>query len=198
MLLDAPPKIQLGVDNTAWIVGSKFKGVKLIPLGVHYVHYSLADEKYQFKLGFFCHLQGHNRIVVRRWHAHFQDFLPVDQETQRMYEHAVNTRDLDNYLGPYTTEKYASWAQMSNYITSEVLDFLNPMVPNQVFTIAEEYSNSEEAGAQNQEDVEERTEKDIKKEFKESSNKEDFKVMAGTIYYSDVPSRLVKHGQTGE
>ena len=42
--------------------------------------------------------------------------------------------------------------------------------------------------------MEERTDKDIKKEVKESSNKEDFKVMAGTIYYSDVPSRLVKHG----
>jgi A1 cistron-splicing factor AAR2 len=81
VLLDAPPKIQLGVDNTAWIVGNKFKGVKLIPLGVHFVYYALADEKYQFKLGFFCDLQPHQRIVVRRWHSNFEDFLPVDQET---------------------------------------------------------------------------------------------------------------------
>lgn len=41
------------MDNTYWKIGSKFKGVKLIPPGAHFVYYSLKDEKYQFKLSFF-------------------------------------------------------------------------------------------------------------------------------------------------
>jgi A1 cistron-splicing factor AAR2 len=138
VLLDAPAKVQLGVDNTSWIVGAKFKGVRMVPLGVHYVHYALADEKYQFKLGFFCVLTHQKRVVVRRWHTHYEDFLPVDEDTQRMYEHAVAVRDLDAYLGPYPVEKWSVWSLVSNYITQDVLDVLDPITPKQ-WTIEEEY-----------------------------------------------------------
>ena len=48
LLLDSPAHIKFGIDNTFWNTGSKFKGVKLIPPGAHFVHYSLKDEKIMF------------------------------------------------------------------------------------------------------------------------------------------------------
>jgi A1 cistron-splicing factor AAR2 len=43
LLLDAPPGIELGIDNLSWKIGSKFKGIKMIPLGTHIIAYSLAS-----------------------------------------------------------------------------------------------------------------------------------------------------------
>lgn len=41
LMLDAPSGLEFGIDNISWKIGSKFKGVKLIPLGTHIISYSL-------------------------------------------------------------------------------------------------------------------------------------------------------------
>lgn len=43
LLLDAPAQLEFGIDNISWQVGSKFKGIKLIPLGTHIITYSLKN-----------------------------------------------------------------------------------------------------------------------------------------------------------
>jgi len=55
------------MDNTSWKIGSKFRGIKLIPLGAHYVYYALKEENYQFKLGFFVCFSKQALIIVKRW-----------------------------------------------------------------------------------------------------------------------------------
>ena len=39
MFLDVPPRTEFGIDYNSWNVGEKFKGVKMIPPGAHFVHY---------------------------------------------------------------------------------------------------------------------------------------------------------------
>lgn len=39
LCLDVPDGTEFGIDYHFWEVGPKFKGVKLIPLGIHYVFY---------------------------------------------------------------------------------------------------------------------------------------------------------------
>lgn len=34
-----------------------FKGIKLIPFGAHYIYYSLKDEDYAQRMGFFIYIQ---------------------------------------------------------------------------------------------------------------------------------------------
>jgi hypothetical protein len=53
VLIDTPAGMELGLDNTSWRVESKFKGIRHIPPGCHYLHYSLADEKNMFQIGKF-------------------------------------------------------------------------------------------------------------------------------------------------
>ncbi len=38
-LLDVPVGTEFGIDMNSWNTGEKFKGVKMIPPGLHYVHY---------------------------------------------------------------------------------------------------------------------------------------------------------------
>jgi hypothetical protein len=43
LCLDVPETTEFGIDYGSWSIGPKFKGVKLIPPGVHYVYYRYAN-----------------------------------------------------------------------------------------------------------------------------------------------------------
>ena len=39
VLLDVPEGTEFGIDYTSWHVGPRFKGIKMIPPGFHFVFY---------------------------------------------------------------------------------------------------------------------------------------------------------------
>lgn len=40
LFLEAPPNLEFGIDYNAWTIGPLFKGVKMIPPGLHFVYFS--------------------------------------------------------------------------------------------------------------------------------------------------------------
>lgn len=46
LCLDVPEGTEFGIDKHCWRAGPKFKGVKLIPPGLHYVFYSYVTNSY--------------------------------------------------------------------------------------------------------------------------------------------------------
>lgn len=60
VFLDVPPGTEFGVDYNSWKVGSEFKGVKMIPPGVHFIYYRLFLEsdnsKFRFVTLVLCHV----------------------------------------------------------------------------------------------------------------------------------------------
>jgi len=76
MALTSP--IYLGMDNIQLKIGSKFKGktltifyfhfslgIKHIPVGSHYIYYTLAEEKHMFKIGFFIYAKpGYVKLLM--------------------------------------------------------------------------------------------------------------------------------------
>lgn len=41
-ILDVPLGTELGIDMNTWNTGEKFKGIKMIPPGIHYIYYRLV------------------------------------------------------------------------------------------------------------------------------------------------------------
>lgn len=39
VLLDVPVGTEIGIDIKSWNSGENFKGIKMIPSGLHFVHY---------------------------------------------------------------------------------------------------------------------------------------------------------------
>ena len=101
-----PPSMQFGIDNQYWETGPLFKGVKLIPPGSHYVYFSLKDEDYQNRMGFFIHIsvngEDKQEVVVRRWNPEEQLFDKEPDEAA--YSEAVRNMDFDKYLGAYPVD----------------------------------------------------------------------------------------------
>lgn len=44
IFIDVPEGTEFGIDSNAWSVGPKFKGVKMIPPGVHFIYFSPVVE----------------------------------------------------------------------------------------------------------------------------------------------------------
>jgi A1 cistron-splicing factor AAR2 len=78
--LNIPKGMELGIDNTIWKIGDKFKGIKLIPLGSHIICYSMPCENNGFKMSFFVNFSAKNRIMVRKWDETNQDFCKLSEE----------------------------------------------------------------------------------------------------------------------
>lgn len=83
LFLDAPDHLQLGIDCTMWTTGPRFKGLKLIPPGVHLIHYNLLDPEHQGGVGgeglvsgSFHHFAP-GQILVWRWDVQTEAVVDV-------------------------------------------------------------------------------------------------------------------------
>ncbi|XP_055332955.1 protein AAR2 homolog [Paramacrobiotus metropolitanus] len=131
IFLDVPEKTEFGIDVSSWNVGEKFKGVKMIPPGIHFVHYS-AVSKHNVtapRTGFF-HDFKRKEVVVKRWDRKNEglDTLPVCAEESERY--ASSLQNLDPFLGAYPYDTYKRWISMSRWITDITLLRLVPTGPN--------------------------------------------------------------------
>jgi A1 cistron-splicing factor AAR2 len=105
LFLDMPEGCQVGIDYRSYVVGPKFKGIKMIPPGVHYLFYrfcllsnmlcsllilffglhSSTNSKNDGgsgapPLGFFVALQS-QEVLVRKWDKETEMLLPLEDSS---------------------------------------------------------------------------------------------------------------------
>ena len=49
LLLNMPEGSEFGIDYNSWTVGPKFRGVKMIPPGIHYIYYRYRADLFIYK-----------------------------------------------------------------------------------------------------------------------------------------------------
>jgi A1 cistron-splicing factor AAR2 len=110
-------------------VGTKFKGIKVIPLGTHIITYSLETENYMFPINKFIFFgeDQEERIRVFRWNTKAERFVGLRGEEAEGYREGVKKYHFDCYLGPYPQENVEFWSCNTKYITKAVLDKLDPI-----------------------------------------------------------------------
>ncbi|XP_064402615.1 protein AAR2 homolog [Halichondria panicea] len=127
VILDVPQGTEFGIDYNSWTVGPKFKGVKMIPPGFHFVFYSVVskDKKASPRTGF-LHFFKQKELVVRRWDKSLEvisseGILSEDEDRLR-----ISLMDLDSSLGAYPYESLKKWVSLSNYVTEEIVATVRP------------------------------------------------------------------------
>lgn len=126
VLLDMPEGSEFGIDFNAWITGPKFKGVKMIPPGIHFVYYGAKDSSLGgMRTGFFYNFKQ-REVLIKRWDKKIEDVTtgPVSAEDQERV--TSNMKELDQYLGPYPYESYKKWVSLTNHVTDDLLTQLQP------------------------------------------------------------------------
>lgn len=143
---------EFGIDLFVYQIGEKFKGVKLIPPGIHFVYASgnitirknnsnnLTD-KHQTssdhnslststgpRCGFYHNFKS-KELLVKRWSIREEEFdinySLSEDEYQRYY---CNLKNLDSFLGPYRYSTYETYLNLTYRLTPEIIESLEPKI----------------------------------------------------------------------
>ncbi|XP_021591761.1 protein AAR2 homolog isoform X3 [Manihot esculenta] len=129
LLLDVPQYTLLGIDTQMFTVGPAFKGIKMIPPGPHFVYYSSSSrsgKEFSPITGFFIHA-GPSEVIVRQWDQQEERLVKVSEEEEERFSQAVKSLEFDRHLGPYNLSQYGEWKRLSNYLTKNVIDRIEPI-----------------------------------------------------------------------
>jgi hypothetical protein len=83
LLLDVPEGTLLGIDQQVFAVGPRFKGVKLVPPGVHFLSYQATarDGRVSPAVSTFLVLKGGD-VAVRRWSPADEGLQPLADDDE--------------------------------------------------------------------------------------------------------------------
>jgi len=131
LFLEAPENLEFGIDFNAWTTGPLFKGVKLIPPGLHYVFYSSTSKEGipGMRTGFFRFFEA-GEVVVRKWSNHTEDLLDESEmDMQQVERYTKDIKSFDKNLGAYPLApptNWQRWVSLTNYITKSLLHRIFP------------------------------------------------------------------------
>ena len=94
IVLNVPEGTEFGIDYFSWNVGPRFKGVKMIPPGLHFIYYSAVNSGGQSapRTGMFLYTK-HQDVLVMRWDENSEDVLEVDtnEEEKDKYRQGIHS-----------------------------------------------------------------------------------------------------------
>lgn len=126
---DLPIGSEIGIDLMVHRVGEKFKGIKLIPPGLHFIYASSIDEEKRQtgpRCGFFHEFKTKELLIIKwsRTEEDFDDsFHPSEEYNQR---YLANLEDLDRYLGAYSFSCYKNYLNLTDELSPDLVHRLMP------------------------------------------------------------------------
>ena len=151
LLLNSPKKMQFGIDLSQWVIGEKFMGIKFIPIGVHYISFSLSEENNAFKQGFFIEIEeGKNKSknIIREWSSKYETFVKLNDEMNKNYSIGLDNLDFDQFLGNYPYEQIQNWNDLTNFLDKGII---NKLQKNIDMTMCPEIKEEDKNNEQNNE-----------------------------------------------
>lgn len=128
LCLDCPEGMLFGIDYSAWTVGPRFMGVKLVPPGLHYVYSSASAEDVGVaRSGFFLYMKPRD-VSVFRWDHETEELSRLDNaDEEARYADGVRSFDFDSQLGPYPSELSGQWTELTRHTSVEVVNKIEPV-----------------------------------------------------------------------
>ncbi|XP_018017620.1 protein AAR2 homolog isoform X1 [Hyalella azteca] len=126
VLLNVPVHTEIGIDMHSWTIGPKFKGINLIPPGLHFINYS-AVSKYGETApatGFFHYFEP-NDVLVKVYQPATEEFK--DESPEQTERVKINLQSLRGELGPYPSELWRRWVSLTQKIDRRHLESVLPL-----------------------------------------------------------------------
>jgi A1 cistron-splicing factor AAR2 len=120
--VDVPAGTEFGIDYMTFQTGKRFKGVKMVPPGFHFL-YTSGNQQNGYRSGFFCRL-SRAQVLVHKWDTEAEELSSGSGMTQQDEERmaaAVRKFEFDRELGPYPGQGYSAWTNLTGMISDTVL-----------------------------------------------------------------------------
>ncbi|KAF2592987.1 hypothetical protein F2Q70_00044989 [Brassica cretica] len=187
LFLDVPQHTLIGIDTQA--IGTAFKGIKMIPPGIHFVFYSSSTrdgKEFSPTIGFFVDVSP-SQVIVRKWNQQDEWLAKLSEEEEERYSQAVKSLEFDKHLGPYNLSQYGAWKHLSNYITKDVIEKFEP-VGGEITVI---YESAILKGGPKTE-MERALDEQMKKSKSGAASSTTEQPKGNRFYYTSIP-RIIKH-----
>ncbi|KAF7270858.1 hypothetical protein GWI33_016196 [Rhynchophorus ferrugineus] len=127
ILLGVPEGTEFGIDLKSWNTGEKFRGVKMIPPGLHYIFYSAVNNGDTApRAGLFYYFHS-AQVIVKKWNA-LNECISTDVvSNEEIVGLKDNIKALDNFLGLYPYDIWERWKQLSSHISDNLVKKLIPL-----------------------------------------------------------------------
>ncbi|XP_022109074.1 protein AAR2 homolog [Acanthaster planci] len=128
LFLNVPLGTEFGIDYNTWNTAEHFKGVKMIPPGVHFVYYSAVNVRDRCtapRMGFF-HCFRRREVMVLSWSKRDEDAVEHFLEDGEEAEYRGRLREFDPCLGSYPYESLKKWVSLTSHITENSVKDLMP------------------------------------------------------------------------
>ncbi|XP_060930939.1 protein AAR2 homolog [Limanda limanda] len=132
VLLGVPQGTELGIDCKSWQVGPRFRGVKMIPPGLHFLHYSSVNapscgSEIGPKKGVFLSLKP-REILLANWDPQEEDLdFSASKDEEQVSRTRATLMELDPHLGPYPYEVIRKWVSLTDRLSEELTKKLQPV-----------------------------------------------------------------------
>ena len=125
VLLDLPPKSVFGIDTNSWEVGDRFKGVKMIPPGVHFIYcQSIGKEGCTGPVIGFYHVFKQKELLVKEWDVKSEMFSLKEFSEIDLSPIRGNLPQLEPCLAPFPFDNLKTWVSLSNHVSKLSLENL--------------------------------------------------------------------------
>jgi A1 cistron-splicing factor AAR2 len=127
-----PTGSEIGIDCKIWKIAENFKGFAAIPAGIHYLHYTVANNSNmndisQLRTGFFFNIKIGD-VLIYFWDVKTESLILLeDTEEIERYKRGIYNGVFENNLGAYPVEENKKWPLLSNYLTAEVINRIEPV-----------------------------------------------------------------------
>ncbi|ORY94534.1 A1 cistron-splicing factor [Syncephalastrum racemosum] len=131
LFLEAPPNLEFGIDYMAWTIGPLFKGVKMIPPGLHFIYFSATNKEgvQGIRTGFFHYFES-KEVLVREWSPKTEDLRDeTELDPDQVERYRINIREFDRNMGPYPLDPpsyYERWQKLTSFIQPGLIKRILP------------------------------------------------------------------------
>ncbi|XP_026191008.1 protein AAR2 homolog [Cyclospora cayetanensis] len=155
LLLKTPANLLVGFDMAQWRVGEKFRGIRGIDPGCHFLHWTESDSSgapnrvhaetresecpytrmrvdeaigSTGQRGEFLYFDGReNKIIIRQWDTLLSRYLPLSEEETLRYVAGVEHQDFIDGLGVYPQHMRAQWRSLTQHISAACVHRVEPI-----------------------------------------------------------------------
>jgi A1 cistron-splicing factor AAR2 len=136
LLLDLPPNALGGIDLLSFTITPRFKGVKNLPPGLHFV-FAASDSSLSVRHGAWFYVSpgaGSPQVFIKRWNPQTEDLVAETSQTELLKWRANLGAVWKESLTPYrqtvqsgdtaeedSVEESSDWGQLTSHISQSLL-----------------------------------------------------------------------------
>ena len=129
LILDLPPSALAGIDLLSFTTTQRFRGVKDLPPGWHFV-FTGTSTAFSIRHGIWFHVQDQHQLTITTWHQQHEQLSVVTDEAERLRWRANIGQVWEKGLTPYRQSSAledeaqnlsGDWPQLTGYISESLL-----------------------------------------------------------------------------